>query len=183
VKGFFGFLASLCSPGLLHFSSVQELSPLDGRYRSKTEALRPFFSEEALMRARVEVEIRYFIALSHERGIRDLRRLKARHVRALEGIVQRFNLKEALAIQAMERKTNHDVKAVEYYLRGKFERIGLKSATPFLHFALTSEDTNNLAYGLLIHRGLRTAILPELRHLRQVLVGMGRRYRRAQMLS
>lgn len=162
---------------------MQELSPLDGRYRNKTEALRPFFSEEALMRARVEVEIRYFLALAAERGIRELPRVKARSEKALLGLAERFSLKDALAIREIERKTNHDVKAVEYFLRRKFERMGLKSSASFLHFALTSEDVNNLAYGLLIHRAIRQVILPELKRLHRVIAGMARRYRNVRMLS
>ncbi|MDD5103296.1 MAG: adenylosuccinate lyase [Candidatus Peribacteraceae bacterium] len=163
---------------------MNELSPLDGRYRRSTEALRPFFSEEALMRARAAVEIRYFIALSHEPGIRELPRLKARQIKALEQIIERFSAKDASAIQTIERTTNHDVKAVEYFLRGKMERIsGLKPFVSFLHFALTSEDVNNLAYGLLIHRGLKAVILPELKVLHHALAAMARRFAKVPLLS
>jgi adenylosuccinate lyase len=146
--------------------------------------LRPFFSEEALMRARVEVEIRYFIALANEPGIRDLRRLGAKQIKALEGMIRRFSLKDALVIHGIERTTNHDVKAVEYFLRRKFERIrGLKDCTHFLHFGLTSEDVNNLAYGILIDRALRRVELPALRRTFRVLRNMGRRWRRVRLLS
>ncbi len=163
---------------------MNELSPLDGRYRKKTEALRPFFSEEALMRARAEVEIRYFIALSLEPGIREVPRLKAKQMRALEQIIERFSSKDALTIQAIERTTNHDVKAVEYFLQSKFERIsGLKSPASFLHFALTSEDVNNLAYGLLMHRALKTVLLPNLKTLHRTLSAMANRLKRVPMLS
>ncbi|ALM09461.1 MAG TPA: adenylosuccinate lyase [Candidatus Peribacter riflensis] len=162
---------------------MQELSPLDGRYRKKTEALRPFFSEEALMHARVEVEIRYVLALAAEKGVRELPRLKAGKVKALLQIIERFSPKDAAAIQEIERKTNHDVKAVEYFLRGKFERIGLKAALPFLHFALTSEDVNNLAYGILLHRALETVVLPRLKVLHRTLAAMARRWRTLPLLS
>ncbi|MFH0851188.1 MAG: adenylosuccinate lyase [Candidatus Peregrinibacteria bacterium] len=162
---------------------MNELSPLDGRYRRSTEALRPFFSEEALMHARAEVEVRYFLALAAEPDIRGLPRLKVRQIAALQHIIERFSPKDVLSIQAIERTTSHDVKAVEYFLRGKFERAGLKSHTSFLHFALTSEDVNNLAYGLLIHRALRVVVLPELKRLHRTFAGLARRFRRVPMLS
>jgi len=163
---------------------VQHLSPLDGRYRSKTEALRPFFSEEALMKARVEVEIRYFMALAAEPLIRELPRLKAKQIRSLEDIVRRFSLKDALAIQAIEKKTNHDVKAVEYFLRSKLERIpGLKQRTSFLHFALTSEDVNNLAYSGLTQHAVSEVILPALRRVLGELRRMERAGRKLPLLS
>jgi len=163
---------------------MNELSPLDGRYLKKTEVLRPFFSEEALMRARTEVEIRYFMALAAEPVIRELPRLKAKQVKALEQIIERYSFRDAAAIQAIERTTNHDVKAVEYFLKSKFECIaGLKSYTSFLHFALTSEDVNNLAYGLLIHRALKTIMLPELKGMQRTLASMSRRLAKVPMLS
>ncbi len=163
---------------------MDELSPLDGRYRKKTEALRPFFSEEALMRARTEVEVRYFLALATEPGIRELPRLKAKQVKALEKIVEKFSARDAESIRGFERKTNHDVKAVEYFLQSKFERIaGLKVRTSFLHFALTSEDVNNLAYGILVHRALKLVILPELKVLHRTLAAMARRLKKIPMLS
>ena len=163
---------------------MQHLSPLDGRYRAQTESLRPFFSEESLMRARIEVEIRYFIALASEPQIRELPRLRVREIRALEDLVRRFSLKDALEIRDIERTTKHDVKAVEYFLRRKFERIaGLKKFTHFLHFGLTSEDVNNLAYGILIERALRQVILPSLRRTWRSCGAMSRRWARVKMLS
>ncbi|OIO55537.1 adenylosuccinate lyase [Candidatus Peregrinibacteria bacterium CG1_02_54_53] len=163
---------------------MDELSPLDGRYRRKTEVLRPFFSEEALMRARAEVEMRYFLALAAEPRIRDLPRLKAKQVNALMKIIERFSAKDAAAIRGFERKTNHDVKAVEYFLQSKLARIaGLKARTSFLHFALTSEDVNNLAYGILVHRAVKTVILPDLNVLHRTLAAMAKRLRNVPMLS
>ncbi|MDD5751036.1 MAG: adenylosuccinate lyase [Candidatus Peribacteraceae bacterium] len=163
---------------------MQHLSPLDGRYRSKTAALRPFFSEEALMRARVCVELRYFIALADEPGVRDFPRLKGKQIRAIDALFERFSLKDALAIQAIEKKTNHDVKAVEYFLRAKLERIsGLKHYASFLHFALTSEDVNNLAYGILISQSLKEVIIPALRRVLGDLRRLERAGKRVQLLS
>lgn len=180
---FDGLTVTICA-FLLHWESMQHLSPLDGRYRSQTEALRSFFSEEALMRARVGVELRYFIALSNEPGIRELPKLQGRQIRALDELFRRFTLKEALAIHGIERTTKHDVKAVEYYLRRKFERIkGLKRVSQFLHFGLTSEDVNNLAYGILIHQALRQVILPRLKALTAELSRMARHGKGVALLS
>ncbi len=142
---------------------MQPLSPLDGRYASKVNALRPFFTEDALMRARIFVEVSYFAALADEKGIPELKRLSAREKKAIQDIVDNFDEGEAQKIRDIEKKTKHDVKAIEYYLRNRFERIGgAKMKTEFIHFALTSEDVNNLAYGVLISDALRRVLRPEL---------------------
>jgi len=163
---------------------VESLSPIDGRYRRKVEALRPFFSEAALHRARVEVELRYFMALAAEPQVRELPRLKKAQEAGLMRILEHFTVAEAEKIRAMEKQTNHDVKAVEYYLKDRISRVkGLKSRVEFVHFGLTSEDVNNLAYGILIQEALRCVILPELRSLVAVLNMRARRWREIAMLS
>ena len=159
------------------------LSPLDGRYASKVEVLRRFFSEEALMRARVQVEIAWFIALSRQREVRELPKLKRKQERALQAVVDRFSVKEAKAIKAIEARTNHDVKAVEYYLRQKFVKMGPRRYVSFIHFGLTSEDVNNLAYGILIHEALKKVIRPQVRLLRTMLQRFGRRWYGMPFLS
>ncbi len=142
---------------------MQPLSPLDGRYASKVNALRPFFTEDALMRARIFVEISYFAALADEKGIPELKRLSAREKKAIQDIVDNFDEGEAQKVRDIEKKTKHDVKAVEYYLQQRFQKIGgAKMKTEFIHFALTSEDVNNLAYGVLISDALRRVLRPEL---------------------
>ena len=140
---------------------MQPLSPLDGRYAKSVDALRPFFSEEALMRARVEIEVKYFIALSQLDGVRELKRVNRTQEKALLGLAEYFNDRAYQRIKGIERVTKHDVKAVEYYLKEKSAQIpGLKHSLEFIHFGLTSEDVNNLAYGILIHRALRQTIQP-----------------------
>lgn len=142
---------------------MQPLSPLDGRYASKVDALRPFFTEEALMRARIFIEISYFAALADEKGIPQLKALSTREKKAMQALVDQFDDKEAQKIRDIEKKTNHDVKAVEYYLQKELQRIiGAKFKNEFLHFALTSEDVNNLAYGVLISDAIRKVLRPEL---------------------
>ena len=163
---------------------MQSLSPLDGRYRKKTEALRPFFSEEALIRYRVLVELRYFEALASDSGVKDLKKLNTAQKKYLEHIIDRFSLAEAKKVKAIECKTNHDVKAVEYYLKEKVGAIpGLKKQTEFIHFGLTSEDVNNLAYGLMVHDALKEIISPELKQVIGVLNGYAKRWSKIKLLS
>lgn len=140
---------------------MQPLSPLDGRYAKQVDALRPFFSEEGLMRARVEVEVKYFVALSRLKGVRELKRVSRAQESALLSLVEGFNDRSYQRIKDIEKITKHDVKAVEYYLKEKAARIlGLKKFLEFIHFGLTSEDVNNLAYGILIQRALQQALSP-----------------------
>jgi len=140
---------------------MQMLSPLDGRYRGKIGALSTFFSEEALNKYRLEVEIKYFIALSKEAGIKQLPRVSVKQEKALLSVLKKYDDKEAAAIKKIESVTNHDVKAVEYYLKKKLEKIsGLKKYTEFVHFGLTSEDVNNLSYGMMVNSALTEEIIP-----------------------
>ena len=163
---------------------MQSLSPLDGRYQSKTEVLRPFFSEEALIRYRVLVEVRYFKALAAEPSIRDLPKLSTAQNKALERLLDHFSLAEAKKVKTIEKTTNHDVKAVEYYLKKKVGAIpGLKKRTEFIHFGLTSEDVNNLAYGLMVHDALKEIIRPELRRIIRSLGGISKRWSKIDLLS
>jgi len=160
------------------------LSPLDGRYSKKVGDLGVYFSEDALMQARVEVELLYFIALSEERKVKELKRLPNAEKKKLLRILDRFGQKDLTLIRQFERKTNHDVKAVEYYLRKKVQGIPtLRKSLSFIHFGLTSEDVNNLAYGILIHRALKDVLRPELKALMIQIGGMGRRWKKTEMLS
>jgi adenylosuccinate lyase len=163
---------------------MQPLSPLDGRYAAKVSALRPFFTEDALIRARIFVEVSYFGALADEKGVPELRSLTARQKKALQDIVDHFDEKEAQKVREIEKTTNHDVKAVEYYLRRALQRIGgAKMKTEFLHFALTSEDVTNLAYGILIQDALRRVIRPELQALITNLRSLAAPHMHRSMLS
>jgi adenylosuccinate lyase len=140
---------------------MQALSPLDGRYRAKIDALAPYFSEESLNKARLEIEVRYFIALSKEGGVRELPKITASQEKALLLLIKKFNDKDAAAIKTIEKTTNHDVKAVEYFLKKQISKIkGLSKSVEFIHFGLTSEDVNNLSYGILISRALKNVVIP-----------------------
>ena len=145
----------------MQFDSLQAISPIDGRYRAQAEALVPYFSEEALIRYRVRIEILYFIALSGElpnlRGVLSEERLERLH-----DIYLSFTSADAARIKDIERITNHDVKAVEYFIKEKFDELGLADEKEFVHFGLTSQDINNTAFPLMIREAVEHVYLPEL---------------------
>ncbi|RYZ95844.1 MAG: adenylosuccinate lyase [Moraxellaceae bacterium] len=128
-------------------STLNAISPIDGRYRNKTLSLAPYFSEEALIRYRVLVEIEYFIALC-ELPLPQLKDVDAALFGDLRGIYENFATIDALAIKEIEKTTNHDVKAVEYFIKEKFDDLGLSAHKEFIHFGLTSQDINNTAIPL-----------------------------------
>ena len=142
-------------------SPLLAISPLDGRYRSKAEALAPYFSEFGLIRCRVIVEIRWLEALAACEGIPELAPLRPAQSEALESIYRDFSLEDAQRVKDIESKTNHDVKAVEYFIKEKLkDSVDLAEHLEFVHFACTSEDINNLAYGLMLLEGRRDVLLP-----------------------
>src|SRR6185312_11213033 len=146
----------------MQLDSLTALSPLDGRYAAKVDALRPIFSEYGLMHRRVAVEIAWLIALSDEPGIAELPPFPAAARATLQKIADGFSVADAQRIKDIEATTNHDVKAVEYFIK---ERIGdeaaLKQAKEFVHFACTSEDINNLSYALMLRDARDAVLLPE----------------------
>lgn len=135
--------------------ALSSISPLDGRYQNQTKELQPIFSETALMRYRILVEIEYLIALSNEPKIKEIKKFNDKERVALRLIYEKFNDKEAEIVKKIEKTTNHDVKAIEYYLKEKLVNIkSLKKYSEFIHFALTSEDVNNIAYSLMLRDGV-----------------------------
>lgn len=146
----------------MQLDPLTALSPLDGRYASKVDALRPIFSEYGLMHRRVAVEIAWLIALSDETGIAELPPFPAAARASLQKIAEDFSVPDAARIKQIEATTNHDVKAVEYFIK---ERIGddaaLKQAKEFVHFACTSEDINNLSYALMLRDAREHVLLTE----------------------
>ena len=145
---------------IMQFDSLQSISPIDGRYRGQAEALAQYFSEEALIRYRVRVEILYFIALCEElphlRGI-----LSGGRRDRLHDIYLSLTTEDAQRIKEIERVTNHDVKAVEYYIKEQFDTLGLSDEKEFVHFGLTSQDINNTAFPLMIREAVERVFLPE----------------------
>ena len=145
----------------MQFDSLQAISPVDGRYRAQVEALASYFSEEALIRYRVRIEVLYFIALSEE--LPSLRHvLGEEHRERLHDLYLSFSSHDALRIKEIERTTNHDVKAVEYFLKERFDELGLSDEKEFIHFGLTSQDINNTSFPLMIREAVEHVYLPEL---------------------
>jgi adenylosuccinate lyase len=143
-------------------STISALSPLDGRYANRLAPLRPLMSEQGYMHRRVQVEICWFIALS-DAGFREFKTLTPGARTYLLGLVKNFSESDALAIKEIEKTTNHDVKAVEYWIKSKFEaRPELRAASEFVHFACTSEDINNTSHALQLKAGRDQVILPAL---------------------
>ena len=145
----------------MQFDSLQAISPVDGRYRAQVEALASYFSEEALIRYRVRIEVLYFIALSEE--LPSLRHVLGEERRErLHDLYLSFSSQDALRIKEIERTTNHDVKAVEYFLKEWFDELGLSDEKEFIHFGLTSQDINNTSFPLMIREAVEHVYLPEL---------------------
>jgi len=143
--------------------ALTALSPLDGRYASKVEALRPIFSEFGLMHRRVQVEIEWLLALAAEPKIAELPPFDAAQIATLKAIADHFSVADGERIKAIEATTNHDVKAVEYFIKEKIGAdAGLAQAKEFVHFACTSEDINNLSYALMLRDARQQVLLPQL---------------------
>ena len=142
-------------------SSLHALSPLDGRYKSHTKCLSPYFSEFGLITYRVRIEVEYFLALA-DSGISGLKKLSDDDRKKIRKIVEDFSEKNALQIKEIERKTNHDVKAVEYFLKEEFTKHGLEEQSEFIHFGLTSQDINNTAIPLSLREFHETIFIPEI---------------------
>jgi adenylosuccinate lyase len=144
----------------MSLSALNAISPIDGRYRSKVSELAPYFSEEALIKYRVLVEIEYFIALC-EVPLPQLESVDKTIFNSLRAIYNDFSSDDALAIKKIESITNHDVKAVEYFIKEKFDALGLAEYKEFIHFGLTSQDINNTAIPLSIKEAMNNVYVPE----------------------
>jgi len=167
----------------MSFSTVSALSPLDGRYAAKLAALRPLMSEQGYMHRRVQVEVAWFIALS-DCGFAEFKPLTGGARKYLLGLVSHFSEADALAIKEIEKTTNHDVKAVEYWIKSKFEaRPELLAAAEFVHFACTSEDINNTSHALQIQAARDKVVLPAIDGLIAKLREMAHQFAGVSMLS
>ena len=165
------------------FSSISALSPLDGRYATKLAALRPIMSEQGYMHRRVQVEVAWFVALS-DAGFDEFKPLTTGARTYLLGLVKNFTEADGLAIKAIEKTTNHDVKAVEYWIKSKFEaRPELVAAQEFVHFACTSEDINNTSHALQLKAARDQVLLPALDAVIAKLRAMAHAFAQVPMLS
>lgn len=163
-------------------NALQAISPIDGRYRSKTQSLIPFYSEEALIKYRVLVEIEYFIALC-ELPLPQLNGFNTSHFSALREMYQNFTTADAQKIKDIEKVTNHDVKAVEYFIKEKFDTLGLQEFKEFIHFGLTSQDINNTAIPLSIKDATEKVYVPLVDELISKLKSLSEEWKSIPMLA
>lgn len=166
----------------MELSALTAISPVDGRYRSKVSELAPYFSEFGLIKYRVLVEVEYFIALCTA-GLEPLRSVKPELFPKLRAIVDQFSEEDAQAIKNIERTTNHDVKAVEYFLKEKMESLGLSEQLEFIHFGLTSQDINNTAIPLSIKDALNAVYIRQLEGLIGTLYDFSKEWANIPMLA
>ena len=167
----------------MSFSTINALSPLDGRYAAKLDQLRPLMSEQGYMHRRVQVEVAWFVALS-DAGFAEFKPLSPGARAYLAGLVANFSQADALAIKDIEKVTNHDVKAVEYWIKSKFDgRPELLAAAEFVHFACTSEDINNTSHALQLQSSRQQVLLPALDKLIAQMRSMAHQFADQPMLS
>jgi adenylosuccinate lyase len=167
----------------MELQAITAISPIDGRYRKQTESLSRYFSEFGLIQYRILIEVEYFIALA-EHPLPQLKgKLSAGTKMALREIYILFQADDAKRIKEIEQTTNHDVKAVEYFLKEKFESIGLKDVSEFVHFGLTSQDINNTASPLALKDAMIHVMIPELENLIAVLRKLAKQWKNISMLA
>ena len=172
-------------PSLVAMSdALTALSPLDGRYAGKVDALRPIFSEYGLIKARVKVEVEWLLALANDPGIAELEPFSEAAAARLRALAEGFSVEDAARVKAIEATTNHDVKAVEYLIKERLkDDAELGPALEFVHFACTSEDINNLSYALMLNEARLSVLLPKLDALIQKLRAMAHEHAALPMLS
>ncbi len=166
----------------MELNNLTAISPIDGRYRHKTGELDGYFSEFALIKYRLMVEIEYFIALC-EIPLPQLSDFGKENFTSLRDLYEEFDIKEAERVKDLERTTNHDVKAVEYYLKERFFKSGWGRWSEFIHFGLTSQDINNTAIPLSLKDGLAEVYFPLLFELREMLAGLAEEWKDIPMLA
>ena len=162
--------------------SLSAISPIDGRYRKSTEDISRYFSEFALIRYRVFVEIEYFIAL-YELKLPELKNIKKSEIKNLREIVNNFSINDAKRIKKIEEKINHDLKAVEYFIKEKFKKLGIDEYKEFVHYGLTSQDINNTAVPLMLKDCLKKSIIPSIKILLKSIRNKYKRFKNIPMLS
>jgi len=168
----------------MELTPLTALSPVDGRYASKTQSLRPIFSEYGLIRHRVLVEVRWLQALARHAGIGEVPALSSHAERLLNDIIEKFSEQDAQRVKNIERTTNHDVKAVEYFLKEKIAgNAELEAVSEFIHFACTSEDINNLAYALMLREARNQSLLPLMEDVIRAITDLSHRYADEPMLA
>ncbi len=160
--------------------TLEAISPIDGRYLYKVENLSKYFSEHALFKYRVFVEIEYFLFLSEKVLKSKISKSKKEEIKK---IYQNFNIKDSQRIKTIEKKTNHDIKAVEYFIKEKFEKIGLKGRSEFIHFGLTSQDINNTSVPLLLKDFMTEVFYKEIKSLIKELEKISKKWNKTTMMA
>lgn len=168
----------------MQLSALTAISPVDGRYGSKAAALRPIFSEYGLIKYRVAVEVRWLQTLAQTPGIEEVPALSAEAIARLDQIIENFNEADAQRVKDIEKTTNHDVKAVEYFLKEQVaDNPELHDVTEFIHFACTSEDINNLSHGLMLQAARDTVVMPLLEELLAKVVSLAKEHKDVAMMA
>ncbi len=167
----------------MNLTELSAISPVDGRYRRQTKNLANYFSEFGLIKYRVLVEIEYFIALSEKPLPQLASVLNDDTKRSLRAIYQNFTEEQALKIKEIEKTTNHDVKAVEYFLKDEFEKLGLNSSLEFVHFGLTSQDINNTAIPLSLKEAVLNEILPQIEKIVELIKSQATEWKDISLLA
>lgn len=168
----------------MELTSLSALSPLDGRYKEKVDALRPIVSEYGLIRYRIFVEIKWLIFLSSEKKLKEIPKLSDSNCVKLERIIDNCNLKAAHAIKEIEMITNHDVKAVEYYLQQQLKKEShFSSLIAFIHFGCTSEDINNISYSLMVDEARKVVLIPAIKRIGRKIQKLAEKYAELPLLS
>jgi len=164
--------------------ALNAVSPLDGRYAKHIDPLRPIFSEYGLIKKRVHIEIEWLVALSLDPELKEIPRFNQTTQKKLKAAAHKFSLKDAQAVKTIEQTTNHDVKAIEYWLKKTFKNDkSVMKVSEFIHFACTSEDINNLAYALMLKEGIENVILPKIEAIKNDLKGFAKQYADVALLA
>lgn len=166
----------------MSYNALMAVSPIDGRYKRQVEDLSLYFSEYALIKYRIRVEIEYFIALCNI-PLNQLEKFDSSKYETLRDIYRRFTPEDALQVKEIEKVTNHDVKAVEYYIKKKFKELGIESFGEFVHFGLTSQDINNTSVPLSLLEGIRDCYMPLLKEVIDILEEFSKEWENVPMLA
>lgn len=168
----------------MQITPLTAISPIDGRYFEKTTELQPIFSEYGLFRFRLLVEVRWLQTLAKESQIREIKHFSNKAQQELDTLVKKFDYSDTEQIKALEVTTNHDIKAIEYFLKEKIKKNPeLKKSSEFIHFACTSDDINNLAYALMLKEAREKCLLPSIQQLIKKLKGLAKKHADHAMLA
>ena len=162
---------------------MSNISPIDGRYKKNVSELEAFFSEQALMRHRVMVEVEYLLALIEHRSFQKTRALSKKTLNSLKGLYVEFSAAHFKQIKKIEKKTNHDVNAVVVFVSEKLKKLGRGDLVPFVHFGLTSEDINNISYSLMTQGAVEDVMIPSVKRVLKELKALSKKTKSLSLLS